>query len=59
MDKIKVTQIKSAIGRIPAHRKTLKALGLRKIGSSRVHNKTPEILGMVDSVKYLVNVEKA
>lgn len=59
MEKIKVTQIKSSIGRIPAHRKTLKALGLKKIGSSRVHDKTPQVLGMVNSVNYLVSVEKA
>ncbi|MBP9886191.1 MAG: 50S ribosomal protein L30 [Leptospiraceae bacterium] len=59
MEKIKITQIKSSIGTIPVHRKTLKALGLKKIGSARVHNKSKEILGMVRSVNYLVTVEKA
>lgn len=59
MEKIKVTQLKSSIGTIPAHRKTLKALGLRKIGSARIHSKSPAILGMIRSVKYLISVEKA
>lgn len=59
MEKIKVTQVKSSIGTIPVHRKTLKALGLKKIGSSRVHSKSPAILGMLRTVNYLVSVEKA
>ncbi len=59
MEKIKITQVKSSIGTIPVHRKTLKALGLKKIGSSKVHSKSPAILGMLRSVNYLVNVEKA
>ena len=59
MEKIKITQVKSSIGTIPVHRKTLKALGLKKIGSARVHNKSKEILGMIRSVNYLISVEKA
>jgi len=59
MEKIKIKQVKSSIGTIPAHRKTLKALGLKKIGSERVHSKSPVILGMIRSVNYLVSVEKA
>ena len=59
MEKIKVTQVKSAIGTIPVHRKTLKALGLKKIGNTRVHSKSPEMMGMIRSVNYLVSVEKA
>jgi len=59
MEKIKITQVKSSIGTIPVHRKTLKALGLKKIGSARIHSKSPEILGMIRSVNYLVTVEKA
>lgn len=59
MEEIKITQIKSTIGVIPKHRSTLVALGLRKIGNSRVHKSTPEIKGMLRAVSYLVKVEKA
>jgi large subunit ribosomal protein L30 len=59
MEKIKITQLKSSIGTIPGHRKTLRALGLRKIGSSRIHSKSPAIMGMIRDVNYLVSVEKA
>jgi large subunit ribosomal protein L30 len=59
MEQIKVTQIRSAIGVIPKHRSTLKALGLKKIGSTRVHKNSPEIKGMIRDVGYLVKVEKA
>ncbi|MDR0355017.1 MAG: 50S ribosomal protein L30 [Deltaproteobacteria bacterium] len=59
MDKeIKITQIKSIIGRIPAHRRTVKALGLRRIGHSVVKKDTPAIRGMVNQVCYLVKVEE-
>lgn len=59
MEKIKVTQVKSSIGTIPVHRKTLKALGLKKIGSVKIHSKSPSVMGMIRSVNYLVSVEKA
>jgi large subunit ribosomal protein L30 len=58
MEKLQVTQIKSSIGVIPKHRKTLVALGLRKIGHTNVHEATPQVLGMIDKVKYLLKVEK-
>jgi large subunit ribosomal protein L30 len=55
---IKITQTKSLIGRIPAHRKTVKALGLRRIGHTVVQKDSPAIRGMVDAVNYLVKVEE-
>ncbi len=58
MEKIKVTLVKSTIGVNKKHKKTIRALGLRKIGSSKEHNATPQILGMVKQVNYLVKVEK-
>lgn len=57
MKKIKVTMIKSMIGRTQRQRNTLGGLGLRKIGQSRVHNATPQILGMLNKVNFLINVE--
>ncbi|RME93817.1 MAG: 50S ribosomal protein L30 [Candidatus Hydrogenedentota bacterium] len=58
MKKVKVTQVRSAIGRTKRHRATLQALGLRRIGQSRVHNLTPQIQGMIDKVSFLVKVEE-
>jgi large subunit ribosomal protein L30 len=55
--KIKVTQVRSVIGKLEAHKRTIKALGLRKIRSSVVHEDTPVVRGMVNSVKHLVTVE--
>ena len=57
--KIKVTKVKSAINRTQRQKRTLEALGLRKIGQVVEHNATPNILGMVDKVKHLVSVEEA
>lgn len=58
MSKIKVTQIKSLIGRKKNHRLSIKGLGLRKIGDSKVLEDTPSVRGMVSQVDYLLNVEE-
>ena len=57
MAKIKVTKRKSAINRTLNQKRTLEALGLRKIGQVVEHEDTPYILGMVNKVKHLVSVE--
>ena len=59
MAKIKVTKRKSAINRTQNQKRTLEALGLRKIGQTVEHEATPNILGMVNKVKHLVSVEEA
>lgn len=59
MGKIKVTQVKSQIKRPQDQKRTLEALGLRRIGQVVEHNATPNILGMVNKVKHLVSVEEA
>ena len=59
MAKIKVTKRKSAINRPLSQKRTLEALGLRKIGQTVEHDATPNILGMVNKVKHLVSVEEA
>ncbi|MCH7523736.1 50S ribosomal protein L30 [Flavobacteriaceae bacterium PRS1] len=59
MAKIKVTKRKSAINRPLRQKRTLEALGLRKIGQTVEHDATPNILGMVNKVKHLVSVEEA
>lgn len=55
---IKITLVKGLSGRLPAQRKTVKALGLGKISSSVVHDATPSILGMVRVVAHMVKVEE-
>ncbi|MFH1701346.1 MAG: 50S ribosomal protein L30 [Candidatus Zixiibacteriota bacterium] len=57
MAKIKITQIRSVIGRKPQHKRTIEALGLGRIRKSVIHEDTPQIKGMVKSVAFLVNVE--
>jgi len=56
--KIKVTLVRSTIGRLPAQRATVRSLGLRKIGSSNVLDVNPSVMGMVKKVSHLVSVEE-
>lgn len=56
--KVKVTQIKSGIGRPADQKRTLEALGLRKIRQSRVYELTVPIQGMIAKVSHLVEVEE-
>jgi large subunit ribosomal protein L30 len=58
MKKIKVTKIKSDINRPGIQKKTLKALGLRKINSINVFEANPAVLGMIAKVRHLVTVEE-
>ena len=56
MSKIKIKQIRSRIGRPKIQKRTLDALGLRKMNAIVEHESTPQILGMVHKVKHLVTV---
>jgi large subunit ribosomal protein L30 len=56
--KIRIQLVRSVIGHIPAQRKTVKALGLKKINSVVEKDATPSILGMVESISHLVKVEE-
>jgi large subunit ribosomal protein L30 len=56
---LRVTQVRSSIGSKPKHRGTLRALGLRGVGRSRVLPDRPEIRGMLARVPHLVEVEPA
>ena len=53
-DKLKITLVKSTIGAIPKHRKTVEALGLRKIGKSVELPNNDAVKGMVWHVRHLV-----
>ncbi len=58
MKKIKVTQIKSVIDRSERQKRTMVALGLRKINATVEVEATPQILGMVTKVTHLVKMEE-
>ncbi|MDR1679544.1 MAG: 50S ribosomal protein L30 [Prevotellaceae bacterium] len=58
MSTIKIKQIRSKINCPQVQKLTLEALGLRKINAVVEHEATPQILGMVEKVKHLVEVVK-
>lgn len=53
-----MTQIRSAIGTKPAHRGTLRALGLGRIGKTHTLPDRPEIRGMIARVPHLIKIEE-
>ena len=57
-DKVKVTLVKSPIGAIPKHKKTVEALGLHKVNKSVELPNNAATLGMVQQVRHLVKVEE-
>lgn len=59
MPKIKITQERSQIRCIEKHKRTIEALGLRRINHFVIKEDTPQIRGMVAKVAYLVRVEPA
>ena len=54
MAKISITWKRSAIGRPPRQGRTIKALGLRKLHQTVVHEDTPQLRGMINAVLHLV-----
>lgn len=58
MSPLKVTQRKSVIGSLEKHKRTVRALGLKRVRDSRVHTDTPQIRGMIHKVSHLVEVEE-
>lgn len=58
MARLKVTQVRSAIGGIQSHRDTLRTLGLKRIRAVVVRDDTPAVRGMVRAVRHLVTVEE-
>ena len=57
MAKIRITQVKSKNGKPERQKRTLKALGIRKLNHSVEHESTPQILGMVEKIRHLVKIE--
>lgn len=58
MKKIKITQVKSGIDRSERQKLTLKALGFKKLNSSKEVEATDQILGMIRKVDHLIKVEE-
>ena len=56
--KLRITQVKSQIKRPLVQKRTIEALGIRKLNRSVEVVATPQILGMIDTVKHLVKVEE-
>jgi len=56
--KVRITLVRSALGRKPNQRKTVEALGLKRIRHSVVHELNGPIQGMIDTVSHLVRVEE-
>ena len=57
MAQLTVTHTGSSIGTKPKQRGTLRALGLGRIGKSRVHTDSPDVRGQIQKVPHLVSVE--
>lgn len=58
MAKVKVTQLKSLIGRKKNHRLSVKGLGLKGIGDSSILEDNPSVRGMINQVSYMISVEE-
>jgi large subunit ribosomal protein L30 len=58
MAQLKITWIKSGIGRPESQRRIIRSLGLRRLHHSVVHGDSPTIRGMINKVPHLVTVEE-
>tara|TARA_B100000524_G_scaffold181769_1_gene93634 strand:+ start:641 stop:829 length:189 start_codon:yes stop_codon:yes gene_type:complete len=58
MDKIRITQVKSIIGRPERQKRTMLALGLKKMNQTIQHESTPQVLGMIKKVAHLLKIEE-
>lgn len=56
--RLKITQKRGIVGTIPAHRDTIRSLGLKRIGDVVVKEDRPEIRGMVRAVSHMIDVEE-
>ena len=58
MKKIEIKLVKSSIGYHFKTKRTLEALGLKKMNQSVIHNDVPSIRGMINSIPFLISVEE-
>jgi large subunit ribosomal protein L30 len=57
-NRLKIKQIRSVIGRIEKQRRVIRALGITRLYQTVEHEDTPQIRGMIEKVKHLVQVEE-
>jgi large subunit ribosomal protein L30 len=57
--RLEITQVKSGISTPPDHRGTLRALGLKRMHQTVIHEDTPVVRGMIHKVAYLLEVREA
>ena len=58
MAKVKITQVRSTIGKSKRQKDTMKALGLKKINHSVEKEVSPQIMGMIRKVSHLIKIEE-
>ena len=58
MKKLRIKQIKSGIGRTARQKRTLEALGFKKMQQVREVEANPQVMGMIDKVKHLLSIEE-
>jgi large subunit ribosomal protein L30 len=57
--KLSITLVRSPLSCKPSHRRTVRALGLKKIGQTVIHDATDPIKGMTKTINYLITVEES
>lgn len=55
---LKITQVRSTIGRNFKQKRTIEALGLKKLHHTVIHNDTPQIRGMINKINHLIKVQE-
>lgn len=58
MTKLEIKLVKSTIGRLEKHKKTVEALGLKKVGQTVIKEANPAIKGMIDSIDFMLEVKE-
>ncbi len=58
MAKLQIKLVKSTIGRLEKHRRTVEALGLRKIGQTVIKEDNAAVRGMIDSINFMLEVNE-
>ena len=58
MAKLEIKLVRSTIGRLDKHKKTVEALGLKKVGQTVVKEDNPAISGMVNSIDFMLEVKE-
>jgi large subunit ribosomal protein L30 len=58
MNKLRIKQVKSGIGKPLRQKRTLQALGIRRMHQTVEVDPTPQIMGMIEKVRHLITVEE-